>query len=78
MGLSPPDHQLQEDEGLRRGQIPRFSQDATRAAVAGINSHHHVSRPDSTARSKLLGSQPLRYRPEARKLFGIASACHLV
>lgn len=64
--------------GLGRGQIPCFSQNATREAVAGINSHHHVTRPDSTARSKLLGSQPLQYHPEARKLFGIVSACHLV
>lgn len=64
--------------GLGRGQIPCFTEDATRAAVVGITSHHHVSKPDSTACLKLLGSQTLQYHPEARKLFGIVSACHLV
>lgn len=73
MGLSPPDYQLWGGD-----RSHTFPQDATRAAVLGINSHHRVSRPLSTAQVELLGSQPLWYHLVARKLLGIASACHLL
>lgn len=81
MELSPPDYcsRRMRSAGVWGGErSPTFPQDATRAAVLGINSHHGVSRPHSTARAELLGSQPLRYHPMARKLLGIASACHLL